>query len=179
MQIPTHSEKAWGRDLLDLLPDLVPFFSFHFPVCEFSCSEVWKSFIPNLCNHSLVPGQNNRLPPSANMYHGNITVAPAFHFPELFISCSHVANLDWVVLVFQNKLGKLSQSTPSGSAQCRKKAVTLIICTTFQKVLDCRARKKWWYLIERIETSHLEEILPLKWVFFFGRLINCLGKKGN
>lgn len=76
-----------------------------------------------------------------NMYHGNVTVAPAFNFPELFISCSHVENLDWVVLVFQNKLGKLSQSTPLGELNVGKRALSFAICKACSR--KCWAAKLW------------------------------------
>lgn len=37
------------------------------------------------------------------------------------------------MLVFPNKLGKLSQSTPSGRAQCRKKGTELCNLQNFPK----------------------------------------------
>lgn len=102
-----------------------------------------------------------------NMNHGNITVAVAFNFPEFFISCSHVENLDWVVLVFQNKLGKLSQSTPSGRAQCRKKGIELCDLQNFPESAGLQ-RYEEVMILEREgwNRPHLKKILSLKWVFF-------------
>lgn len=70
--------------------------------------------------------------------------------PEL-ITFSHVEHLDRAMLLFQNKLGKLSRRLPSGTAPWEKGHRAL----PFANFVPERTRRGAWeaFLCERIETD--------------------------
>lgn len=63
----------------------------------------------------------------------------------------------WIEQCLSSKtnLGNWARACPLGELNVGKRALSFAISKTFQKVLDFRAMKKWWYLKEKIETDLL------------------------